>query len=208
MPYPLLINLKDRQVLIVGGGKVAARKARLLIDSGADQVVCVAYSFCQEMPAGVQKIAGSYDSQLLERAELVFAATDDPAVNDAIVRDAHARNIWVNRADADDDHPGDFTVPAILRRGEVLLAVSAGSPALAAMIRNRLADLFDPRWEAMAEAMRELRPWIRSSAIDISRRRDIFRELASEEALNQLSGHGIVALRQWLLERHPELNHA
>jgi siroheme synthase-like protein len=129
-------------------------------------------------------------------------------VNEAVVRDARARNLLVNRADVDDEEPGDFTVPAKLRRGEVAVTVSAGSPALSAMIRDRLEVLFDPRWAQMADAMRELRPWIKSAAVEITARRTIFRELASEEALATLSDRGVGGLREWLLARHPELTHA
>ena len=187
----MILEVKNRRVLIVGGGEVAARKARSLLKAGATQVVCVAPEFCEEMPQEVQLTCEAYQPSHLERAELVFAATDRPQVNDAVMRDAHQRNLLVNRADADDDQPGDFVVPAMLRRGELLLAISAGSPALSAMIRDRLADLLDTRWQPMAEAMSELRPWIRSAPIDISSRRDIFRELATEVALNRLSRDGI-----------------
>jgi len=139
---------------------------------------------------------------------LVFAATDSAEVNDAVVRDARARGLWVNRVVADDAQPGDFTVPARLRKGPVTVTVSAGgSPALAAAIRDGLAARWDPRWTDMAEAMQTLRPMVLSVNLTGSRRSAILRELASDEALDVLKSGGANGLTQWLRARHPDLSH-
>jgi precorrin-2 dehydrogenase/sirohydrochlorin ferrochelatase len=206
--YPVLLDVSRWTVVIIGGGAVAARKARGLLEAGAGRVRCVAPQFSADLPAEVERVPQMYRPEHLDGANLVFAATDQAEVNEAVVRDAHARNLLVNRADADDEEPGDFTVPAQLRRGAAMMAVSAGSPALAAFIRDRLNELFDPRWQQMADAMQHLRPLIRSAGVEISLRRQIFRELASEEALNVLADRGTDGLADWLLERHPELRHA
>jgi precorrin-2 dehydrogenase / sirohydrochlorin ferrochelatase len=205
--YPINLDVTGRTILIVGGGLVAARKARGLIEAGAGRVRCVAPAFCDELPAQVDRVRGAYCPDHLNGATLVFAATDRAEVNEAVVRDAHARNLLVNRADVNEEEPGDFAVPASFCTGEVTVAASAGSPALAAMIRDRLECLFDPRWSQMAQAMQELRPWVKAAGVDIATRRAIFCELASEEALCQLANRGAEGLREWLLDRHPELDH-
>lgn len=205
--YPVLLDISRWTAVIIGGGPVAARKARGLLEAGAACVRCVAPAFCDAIPSEVERVRQTYCPEHLEGARLVFAATDDPEVNDAIVRDAAARQLLVNRADADDDQPGDFTVPARLRHGEVILAISAGSPSLAALIRDKLESSFDPRWEWMARAMKELRPLIKSTNLEIASRQRIFRELASEAALSVIADRGADGLRSWLLERHPELHH-
>ena len=202
-----MLDVTRRLIVIVGGGAVAARKARGLIEAGALRIRCVAPTFCEELPSEVQRVASVYRPEHLDGADLVFAATDRTDVNDAVVRDAHARGLLVNRADADDWEPGDFTIPAQLRRGRVSIAVSAASAALAAMIRDRLIDLFDSRWQQLADAMAGLRPLIKSAGVDIAARQGIFRELASEEALKIVADRGTEGLRGWLLERHPELRH-
>lgn len=206
--YPITLDLAGRTVAIIGGGRVAARKARGLLQVGARRIYCVATAFCDELPAELERVKEPYQARHLDGASLVFAATDRPDVNEEVVRDAHARNLWVNRADVDEMEPGDFVVPANLRRGPIVIAVSAESPALAAMVRDRLEELLDPRWEAMAAAMQELRPMIKSAGVPIENRRTIFRELASEEALILLGDCGADGLRRWLLARHPELTHA
>lgn len=206
--YPVLLDVTRWTVVIIGGGAVAARKARGLLESGAARVRCVAPQFCAEMPAAIERVPQTYRPEHLNGANLVFAATDQPQVNQTVVRDAHTLGLLANRADADEDEPGDFTVPAQLRRGAAVITVSAGSPALAALIRDRLDELFDPRWQHMADAMQQLRPLVRSAGVETAVRRQVFRELATEEALNVLADRGTGGLYDWLLERHPELRHA
>lgn len=205
--YPVLLDITRWTAVIIGGGPVAARKARGLIEAGAAHVRCVALTFCDALPPEVERIQQAYRPEHLDGARLVFAATDSAQVNEAIVRDAATRGLLINRADADEDAPGDFTVPARLRRGDVILAISANSPALAALIRDKLEASFDPRWEQMASAMQELRPLIKSANVKIESRQRIFRELAGEEALSVIVARGADGLRDWLLERHPELHH-
>jgi siroheme synthase-like protein len=204
----MMLNVTGRLIVIIGGGAVAARKARGLLEVGATKIRCVAPEFCEELAKEVERVRERYQPGHLDGATLVFAATDRPDVNDAVVRDAHARNLLVNRADVDEEDPGDFAVPAKLSQGEVTLTISAGSPALSALIRDRLQDLFDPRWQQMAAAMRELRPLIKSAGMNVANRRQIFRELASQEALNVVADGGTAGLHEWLLARHPELTHA
>src|SRR5438045_776150 len=102
--YPLLLEVSDRPIVIVGGGEVAVRKAMGLIDAGATSVRVVAPQVHERMPTQVQRIAETYRPEHLPGAELVFAATDDPKVNDAVVRDARELGILVCRADADDEN--------------------------------------------------------------------------------------------------------
>src|SRR3954468_7060995 len=110
--YPLLLNVTDRQIVIVGGGEVAVRKAKGLLAAGAKRVRVVAPRFHQAMPETVQRVVETYRQEHLNAADLVFAATDDPAVNDAIVRDARVLKILVCRADLD-QNKGDFATPAM-----------------------------------------------------------------------------------------------
>jgi siroheme synthase-like protein len=205
--YPILLDLNDRLVVIVGGGAVAVRKAIGVLEAGAGQVRCVAPTFHADMPQAVQRVPEAYRPEHLDRAGLVFAATDMAAVNDAVVRDARARGIWVNRADADDAEPGDFTVPARMRQGRVTVTVSAGAaPALAAAIRDGLAARWDPRWTGMAEAMQTLRPMVLyAKGLSPDRRGDILRDLVTEEAMEALSKGGVAGLTGWLTSRHADL---
>jgi siroheme synthase-like protein len=205
--YPLMLDVADRLVVIIGGGAVAARKAAGLIECGATRVRCVAPEFDDAMPDGVERVRGGYESRHLDGAGLVFAATSDPTVNAAIVRDAHARGLLVNRADADETEPGDFATPARLHAGAVTVAVAAGgSPALATLIRDGVRERWDERWSRMAGAMQTLRPAVLRSELPESRRKEVFRALATPEALATLGDGGMDGLQTWLRKRFPDLS--
>jgi precorrin-2 dehydrogenase/sirohydrochlorin ferrochelatase len=198
-----MMDVSSRLVVIVGGGGVAARKARGLLDAGATRVRVVSPAFSESMPLGVERVGRNYQAGDLDGASLVFAATDRPEVNQAVVRDATRLSILVNRADADEEAPGDFLTPAVLREGDLIVTVSTGgSPALAAVVRDGLRDRLEPRWVAMAAAMRELRPRIRDGGAAIEIRQAVFRDLASEEAMAVLERGGMAELWSWLERRH------
>jgi siroheme synthase (precorrin-2 oxidase/ferrochelatase) len=117
----------------------------------------------------------------------------------------------VNRADVDEEEPGDFSIPAQFRPGalgetpSVVVSVSCESPALSARIRDGLAQRWDPRWSTMAALMQQLRPMIRRSGWPISQRRSVLRDLASDAAMDALAG-GTAALLAWLALRHPQVS--
>ena len=201
--YPLMLDVTDRLIVIVGGGAVAVRKVKGLLDAGATRVRVVSPAFHDEMPAGVDCVTASYEAKHLDGAQLAFAATDATEVNGRVVRDARARGIWVNRSD--DGEEGDFATPAKLVDGEVTVTVSAGNAALAAAIRDDLATKLDRRHVKLADAMKTLRPAVRMSEADPQKRAAIFRELASDEALSAVDAGGIESVIGWLRQRHPNV---
>ena len=145
--YPLTLDVRDRRVVVVGGGPVAARRARGLVDAGA-AVVVVAPWACEDLAdlAAAGRIrwrpgeyAGTGD---LDGAWLVHTATGDPDVDAAVAADAEAARIWCVRA----DHAGSSPAwtPAVASVDGVLVAVSAGGDprrarALRDAVRTRLA---------------------------------------------------------------------
>ena len=162
--YPIVLDVSDRQIVIVGGGNVAVRKTKGLIASGARKIRVVSPKFHEEMSQQVQRVEEVYRREHLDDASLVFAATDVAAVNEQVERDARIIGALVCRADADD--AGDFSTPAMHRDGELLITVSSGGPALSAMIRDRIAEKIEPQWAKMATAIRE--PYRRAGIRPIS----------------------------------------
>ncbi len=205
--YPIFLDVSSRSIVIVGGGAVAARKASGLLAAGAKNLRAVAPKFVREFPADVPRKTAPFEPADLEGAEMVFAVTDTAAVNDAVVTEARKRGLLVQRADGEEtEEPGDFTTPATLRCGAIVLAVSAGgSPALAARLRDALAGTVTDEWVQLAEAMKTLRPWIKSSGLPIARRREIFRSLAGDEAAAALRSGGMAALEKWLAEKFKDI---
>ncbi|MDB4907284.1 MAG: precorrin-2 dehydrogenase / sirohydrochlorin ferrochelatase [Gemmatimonadetes bacterium] len=147
--------------LVVGGGAVATRKVRALVESGA-AVRVVAPRVTLEMRT---LVAGAERVRLLERgfnpadvdsANLVFAATDDRVVNAEVARAAGAAGRWVNVADAPDE--GTFSTAAVHRSGDLVIAVSAGGvPAAAARVRDAIAARFDARYAHAVRALGAMR---------------------------------------------------
>jgi siroheme synthase-like protein len=198
-----MLDVTDRLVVIIGGGAVAVRRIKTLLEAGATRVRVVSPAFHEQMPDKVERVQESYELRHLDGAALVYTATDSPDVNDRVVRDAKARGVLVNRLD-DGWPPGDFVTPAGWRQGEVVLAVSAGSAALSVAIRDDLVAQLDDRHVRMSQVMSELRPRIRDSGLEPAKRTAIFRELATEDACDVLKERGERGLLQWLAERHPE----
>jgi siroheme synthase-like protein len=201
--YPLMLDVTGRLVVVIGGGPVAVRKVKGLLDAGATRVRVVAPTFHAEMPADIERVAAAYEPGHLDGAGLAFATTDSPAVNERVARDGAERGIWVNRSD--EGAQGDFSTPAKLADGEVVVTVSAGSAALSAAIRDDLAAKLDRRHVKLAEAMKTLRRAVRTSEVDPHRRAAIFRDLASADALKAVESGGVDGVREWIRTRHPTL---
>ena len=193
-----MLDVTDRQIVIIGGGAVAARKAAGLIEAGATRIRVIASEFPATFPPQIERVHRPYDSQDVNDADLVFAATDSVTVNDAVVRDAHAKGIWVCRADGSEAAAGDFITPAKFQSGPITVTVSAGSAALSAMVRDGIAERFDPVWSEMADAMKKLRPIIKAGDGDPKRRAELFRALATPAALQILRERGIDGLKDWI----------
>lgn len=198
-----MLDLSGRLVVIIGGGRVAARKAGGLIAAGAGRVKVIAPEICDAMPAGIERIMEQYSSSHLAGASLVFAATNVLAVNAAVIRDAHELGLLVNRADGSDDDAGDFSTPALFRERDLVVTVSAGGhPVIAAAIRDELKTHIDRRWLMMLDAVQALRPRALSEIASEETRRSVLREMANSEAMEILDRQGVDALWAWLLKRH------
>jgi len=137
--YPVMLDLQDARVLLVGGGAVATRKGEGLVAAGAKLTV-VAPSIRPELVEVAERVElRPYRSADLAGHRLVMTATDDPEVNAGVAFDARAAGIWVNSADDPDNCT--FILPALTRAGSVTVAVGTdgASPALARHLRDRIA---------------------------------------------------------------------
>jgi len=156
--YPVMLQLEGRLCVVVGGGPVALRKARGLREAGARvRLVAADVSAPAEELDGMEVSVRSYRDGDLSGAFLAFAATGDREVNAAVVREARRCGILVGVADAPAE--GDFALPALLRRGDLAVAVATGgrSPALAALVRDQLAAQIGPEWAVVLDIAAALR---------------------------------------------------
>lgn len=144
--YPLCLNISGRLCVVIGGGLVAERKVRGLLHAGGlvrvvSPVVTSGLAELVEQHA-IDWRQKTYSRTDLDGALLVFAATDNTGVQQAVRHDARADGLLVNIADA--PQACDFQVPAVVRRGELILSVATNgtSPAVAAMVRRRVEREF------------------------------------------------------------------
>jgi len=172
---PLFHNLRERQVLVVGGGEIALRKSRLLSEAGA-RLKLVAPEIEPELQTLVEQGGGScelrgYHADDVNDVVLVIAATDDEALNAQVSADAQARNIPINAVDA--PHLCTVIFPAIVDRSPLVIAISSGShaPVLARLTRARIETLFPSAYGRLAQLAQRFRQQVKSTFPSINQRR-------------------------------------
>ena len=184
--YPVLLDPGRLRVLVVGGGAVAARKVAGLLEAGGRPEV-----IAPEVGAGLRDLVDGAGLTWRQRTyapgdaggfHLVFAATDDAAVNRAVAAEARAAGALASRADAGED--SDFLLPTVVRSGEVVVALATGgaSPLLARRLRERLAAVVTPGVGRAAARLAEVRHEVRARwRADAARRRAFWFSLITPE---------------------------
>jgi len=163
--YPVLLDLAGRRCVMIGGGLVAERRVAGLVTAGAHiSVISPRVTRALAALAAEGRIdhePRAYREGDLAGADLAFVATDAGDVNAAVAREARERGLWINAAD--DPARCTFILPALVRRGDLTVAVATGgsSPALARAIREELETYLTDDYATLAsiaaEARRELR---------------------------------------------------
>jgi precorrin-2 dehydrogenase/sirohydrochlorin ferrochelatase len=165
--YPVNLLVNGRRCVVVGAGRIAARKIQSLLEAGAAVTVVA-----PEVGTEVREWADSGRLTLVERgfepddvedAWLVVTATDDPAVNRAAFVAGEARHIFVNSAD--DPANCSFTLMSVVRRGDIVVSIGTNgrSPALATFLKDHVRDEMGPEYETLLELLSEAREEIRGS---------------------------------------------
>ncbi|MCL5883613.1 MAG: bifunctional precorrin-2 dehydrogenase/sirohydrochlorin ferrochelatase [Actinobacteria bacterium] len=207
--YPANIKIEGRPCVIIGGGRVAARKAASLLECGARVRVV-----SPELDNGFDELAGGqaqgvadgragefthvarpYQAGDLEGSFLVIAATDDEAVNRAVEAEAQERGLLLNVVDKPEQC--NFYVPSSVRRGELMLTVSTGGqlPALSKRLRRRFEEEFPAEWAMALELLGEARGQVISRLKDESRKKECLTELAALDLVPLLRDAGEPAAR-------------
>ena len=178
--YMACLDLRGRDCLVVGGGRVATEKVTGLLECGAD-VTVVAPEIDDELRALPVRLR----ERPFERADvvdrlLVIAATSDRSVN-ADVSSAAAEHATLCNV-ADDPELCSFILPAVVRREPIVVGVSTGgaSPALAQRIRADVAELVRPEHADLARRLEALRAWAKAELPTYEERRDYFQQLVAE----------------------------
>lgn len=159
--YPVNLIVAGRRCVVVGAGRIAARKIDALLAAGAE-VHVVAPRLGDQVRAwrDEQRITvdeRTFEPSDLDDAWLATAAADDAAVNQAVFEAGGERRIWVNAADDPDNC--SFTLMSVIRRGDLVVTVGTGgrSPALAAWMKERFTAALGPEFETLLELLSEAR---------------------------------------------------
>jgi siroheme synthase-like protein len=169
--YPVFLDLQNKPVLVVGGGNVALTKVEGLLDAGAS-VTVVSPELNERMEQLRQEgrfmyIHRKYEPGDLEGYDLVFAATDDGADNHEVWKEGRDRHIWVN---AVDDIPNcDFIMPGIVRKGDLVVAISTSgtSPAMARKAREDIEAFLTEEDAQLLDLAAEIRRELRESGVAV-----------------------------------------
>jgi precorrin-2 dehydrogenase/sirohydrochlorin ferrochelatase len=186
--YPVFLDLAGKKVLVVGGGQVAQRKVETLLEYEA-KILIISRILTDKLNEMVEHkkvlfLGKEFLPHHLDGAFLVIAATNDKELNHRVSQEANRRGMLVNAV----DQPGDcnFIVPSIIRRGDLVVAVSTSgkSPAMAKRIREQLECEFGPEYETTLKLMGRVREAVLAGGLPQSENSRIFHAIA---------GSGIVA---------------
>jgi precorrin-2 dehydrogenase/sirohydrochlorin ferrochelatase len=190
MFYPIYLDLKAKRVVIIGGGGVAERKIESLLDAGASifvlspQVTPRIASLADEKRIELRKRAYAHGD--CAGATLVFSATDDPETSRAVYEEASALRIFINTA----DQPAlcSFIMPAVVRRGDIGVAISTGgaSPALAARLRRKISNVIGSEYARLAELLSRTRSEIRGRIRDERERKELHYRILDSDIMTLL----------------------
>jgi precorrin-2 dehydrogenase/sirohydrochlorin ferrochelatase len=202
--YPVFLRLSGERCVVIGGGEVAERKVESLLAAGA-RVTVVAPSLTPGLAEWVARgeithRPRAYQDGDLAGARLAYAATDDEALHAELARAAAAAGVPLNVV----DRPQwcTFIVPAVLRRGELTVAVSTGgaSPALAGQARDAIGRALGPEWERALEVLARLRQHLQAQGLPGEARQRILKALVTSDLLERLRQPDLAAVDRLLAE--------
>ena len=204
MFYPVFLDLKDRRIIVIGGGEVAERKIGSLLDTGAWILV-----ISPKVTPGIASLSEQKRIEVINRAyiagdcagaALIFSATGDPEISRAVYAEAAALGIFVNTA----DQPSQcsFIMPAVVRRGDIGVAISTSgtSPALAARLRRKISGIIGPEYGRLAELLSRARPEIRRKILTETDRKDLHYRIIDSDIINLLKLNDLAVAERRLKE--------
>ncbi|OPY77151.1 MAG: Siroheme synthase [Syntrophorhabdus sp. PtaU1.Bin058] len=201
--YPLLLDIVQRPCIVIGGGKVAERKVKILLRFGA-KVKLVSPGVTNALRLLAQKgkidiVERYYRATDLRNVSLVFAATDDEKTNTRIRDDARRRNIPVNVVDNPD--LCDFIVPSIIKKGPLVIAISTSGvlPLLSKKLRQEIDAVVTRDYIRYADTIGKFRQYIINHIEDKKVRRDMMKRIG-RMSMEELNGMGLKEIKRMFLQ--------
>lgn len=187
--FPLFLEVRGRLAFVAGGGHVAAGKAETLVELGAQVRLWAPTHRATRRLAGrasVELVEGDFAPDLLDGASLAIAATGEPSLDRQIAVEARRRHVLVNVHDG--PSLSDWSAPAVLRRGDLTVAIGTGgvAPALAVRLRDRLAGELGPEYGELLALLGQARSSIAATDRPFADRRTVWYALVDGPALDHL----------------------
>lgn len=192
--FPLFCRLQGKRCLLVGGGEIAERKARLLIAAGADLCAGALHfspAFHHWAARGeITLNEGAFSASWLEGCWLVVAATDDRRVNQGVAKAAEARRIFCNLVDAPEQ--ASAIMPSVIDRSPLMVAVSSGgkAPVLARLLREKLEAMLPQHLGQLASLAGTLRARVKQRFHTMAQRRRFWERFFASDRLAQTLANG------------------
>lgn len=183
--FPIFLDLQGKLCVVIGGGRVAERKARSLLQAGAEvRVVSPQMTGTLRQWKEQGKIlhrSRPFQGRDLDGAHLAIAATNDREANERIFRLCAERRIWVNGVD--DPARSSFIVPSVVQRGDLVLAISTSgkSPAMARILRRKLEKEIGPEYSLWLKLLGAARKKILDLGFPPGKNRKIFHRLVQDD---------------------------
>ena len=186
---PLMIDLKDKEIVIFGGGEVGERKASFFCDHAKVKVISKEFTPGLDILSKegkielikVKDIDENEISSFLNNAFIVIPATNDNVFNEKIAKIAKDHGKFLNRV----DDIGDIIVPSVIRRGEIVIGISTGgqSPALSKYIRQKIECVITPEFAHMSRLQNEIREKLKSMVNDQKKRKDVLWNIINDNGV-------------------------
>lgn len=181
--YPIFLDIRDRNCLVIGGGEVAERKVNSLLSAGA-RVTVISPEVTDnldrmEKDGKIRVIKRPYRKGDLKGAFLAYAATDDEDINRMVYAEAEKEGILLNVVD--DPEKCGFIVPSVVERGALSIAISTGgaSPAFAKRLRMEMEERYGDEYAVFLEIMAAIRQKLLTKGGESDKNKKIFNKLAS-----------------------------
>jgi precorrin-2 dehydrogenase / sirohydrochlorin ferrochelatase len=200
--YPVFLDITDKKCLVVGGGKVAERKVTLLLQFNIHVIVVSPVMTKALLKLGeeskIEYSQRTYTAKDLDNIALVFACTDNNAINNKIRKEAAHKNIPVNVVDSPD--MCDFIVPSIVKKGDLMIAISTSGelPLLSKKLRQKIEEVVTDDYLEYLHIMGEFRRSLMKSVKE-GRRRAMIMEDIGKMDIREVIATGLSEIKKRVL---------
>lgn len=203
--YPLILDLKNRPVLVVGAGLVSYQKCESLLKAGA-KITLISPELnpvFKKIKSKLKWVKAKYDDRTLEPYYLIVAATNDPACHEVLFKKALKQKKWINVVDVPEFC--NVIVPAQVQKGKILLSISTGghAPAFSGYLRKYFERFLTPDLVKFADLLARLRPQVKRQIRTLEGRKAFWLRLITKNNIKKASSGKISLLlkevKQWII---------